>query len=62
MERKYTKRVKEMERELELKERLVSLGKLASGMAHEIRNPLNAISLSVQRLKREFLPGRGKEG
>ncbi len=61
MERKYAKKVKEMERELELKERLVSLGQLASGMAHEIRNPLNAISLSVQRLKREFLPSDEKK-
>ncbi|MBP1749748.1 MAG: sensor signal transduction histidine kinase [Deltaproteobacteria bacterium] len=61
MERKYAQKVKEMERELELKERLVSLGKLASGMAHEIRNPLNAISLSVQRLKREFLPVEEKK-
>jgi signal transduction histidine kinase len=59
--RKYATKVKEMERELELKERLVSLGKLASGMAHEIRNPLNAISISVQRLKREFAPGDDKK-
>ncbi len=61
MERKYSRKVKEMERELEMKERLVSLGKLASGMAHEIRNPLNAIGLSVQRLKREFVPGEEKK-
>jgi signal transduction histidine kinase len=61
LERKHEKKMNEMERELELKERLVSLGKLASGMAHEIRNPLNAISLSVQRLKREFLPDEEKK-
>ena len=46
---------------MEMKERLVSLGKLASGMAHEIRNPLNAISISIQRLKREFAPGDEKK-
>lgn len=60
MERKHGKKVKEMEREMEVKQRLVSLGKLASGMAHEIRNPLNAIGLSVQRLKREFAPDEQK--
>ncbi len=56
LERRYAKRVREFEKELEIKERLVSLGKLASGMAHEIRNPLNAMSMSIQRLKREFAP------
>jgi signal transduction histidine kinase len=56
LERKAAERLKEMERDMELKERLVSLGKLASGMAHEIRNPLNAMSMSIQRLKREFVP------
>lgn len=61
LQRKHEKRVTEMEKELEVKERLTSLGKLASGMAHEIRNPLNAMSLSVQRLKREFLPEENKK-
>jgi signal transduction histidine kinase len=60
-ERRYEKKMKEIEKELALKERLVSLGKLASGMAHEIRNPLNAISMSVQRLKREFIPENNKK-
>jgi signal transduction histidine kinase len=61
LERRHTKRVREFEKELEMKERLVSLGKLASGMAHEIRNPLNAMSMSIQRLKREFAPIKEKE-
>jgi len=46
----------EMERQLEKAERLSSLGLLAAGVAHEIRNPLNAISIATQRLKREFTP------
>ena len=39
------------ERQMRLKERMESLGQMAAGMAHELRNPLAAISGSVQYLK-----------
>ena len=53
---RHLKRMKEMENRIQLAERLSSLGHLAAGVAHEIRNPLNAMGMGLQRLKREFLP------
>ena len=32
------------------------MGELASGVAHEIRNPINAIGMIAQRLNKEFIP------
>ncbi|MDO8835152.1 MAG: ATP-binding protein, partial [Vicinamibacterales bacterium] len=40
---------------LRRKDRLAAMGELASTVAHEVRNPLNAIGMSVQRLRREFV-------
>jgi two-component system sensor histidine kinase PilS (NtrC family) len=45
--------VVEMERELRRSERLAAVGRLSAGMAHEIRNPLAAISGSIQMLRGE---------
>jgi signal transduction histidine kinase len=45
-----------MQERLHHAERLSSLGKLGAGVAHEIRNPLNAISMAAQRLQRDFAP------
>lgn len=45
-----------MEKQIERKERLTAMGELASGVAHEIRNPLNAISTIVQQIKKDFEP------
>jgi signal transduction histidine kinase len=40
-----------LEERLRETEHLTALGQLASGIAHEIRNPLNFISLSIDHLK-----------
>jgi len=45
---------KQMEERLRLKDRLAAIGELAAGIAHEIRNPLAAISGSVEVLKNEL--------
>lgn len=43
--------VKNLEKELALKEKLAAVGQLAGGIAHEIRNPLASISGSVEMLQ-----------
>jgi signal transduction histidine kinase len=43
------------EEALRRRDRLAAMGELASTVAHEVRNPLNAIGMTAQRLRREFL-------
>jgi two-component system sensor histidine kinase PilS (NtrC family) len=42
--------IRHLERELRLRDRLSAVGRLASGIAHEIRNPLSSIAGSVKML------------
>ena len=50
-----------LERRLAQERRLSAMGELASGVAHEIRNPLNAIAVIAQRFAREFEPKEGAD-
>jgi signal transduction histidine kinase len=53
---RHLRRLREMEGRAQAAERHLAIGKLGAGLAHEIRNPLNAIGMAIQRLQREFLP------
>ena len=54
----HQRKVKSLEAEISRQERLSELGNLAATVAHEIRNPLNSVSMGLQRLKAEFSPSQ----
>ena len=45
-------RAKELEHLLKIKDKMASLGRVAAGMAHEIRNPLSGINIYLNTLKK----------
>jgi signal transduction histidine kinase len=47
---------KELETRLNQAERAAVIGRLASGVAHEIRNPLNFINLTMDHVRKRFAP------
>lgn len=54
-------KLKELEDQITRGKQITAMGNLASGVAHEIRNPLNSISTIVQQLKKDFEPKEDKE-
>lgn len=50
-----------LEANVERNERLTAMGELASGVAHEIRNPLNTIGTIIQQLEKDFEPKANEE-
>jgi signal transduction histidine kinase len=61
LQNRHLQKMKEMENQIRLKEELSAMGQLAAGVAHEIKNPLNAISLVIQRLEKEFVWDKPEE-
>jgi len=57
--RKTREELRTAQRELIIKERLAEAGRISATLAHEIRNPLAAISGSVQVMRNDLAPGDG---
>ena len=53
-QRRYLQSVQTLQERVARDRRLAALGNLAAGVAHEIRNPLNALGMGLQRLVREW--------
>jgi two-component system sensor histidine kinase HydH len=55
-QRRHLADMRRLEAEAARAERLAALGDVAAAFAHEVRNPLNAVSIGLQRLRAEFSP------
>jgi signal transduction histidine kinase len=55
-------RLKEMEYQFLVREKMASLGHVAAGMAHEIRNPLSGINIHLSALERSLEEADGLDG
>jgi PAS domain S-box-containing protein len=53
--------IKELEKLLLIQDKMASLGRVAAGIAHEIRNPLSGINIYLNTLEKFFRRGEGEE-
>jgi PAS domain S-box-containing protein len=54
-------KAKELERMLMIQDKMASLGRVATGIAHEIRNPLTAVNMYLEVLNAAFIKKGGLE-
>ncbi|MGD8389304.1 MAG: ATP-binding protein [Desulfobacteraceae bacterium] len=54
-------RLKELEKFLRIQDKMSSLGRVATGIAHEIRNPLSGINIYLNALEKAYDRGEGAE-
>ncbi|MFA4919867.1 MAG: ATP-binding protein [Thermodesulfovibrionales bacterium] len=54
-------KIKQLEQEIQQKEKLAAIGELSSNIAHEIRNPLASLKGSIQMLKEDSLTATYKK-
>lgn len=52
---------RQLEERLHFAERSTAMGRLASALAHEIRNPLNFINLSIDHMREHLAPAEGRK-
>ena len=55
-------RTRLQEAQAQMDDRLAHVGALAAGLAHEIRNPLNVLSMNLQMLEEEIASGAATDG